>query len=420
MGLDNVSPLDLFAAPPAPGLLRVLRQAVAARLGVLLAGIVFYAAILPDRSVWLMFLLAAEPAALLGLITWPPMQRMLGRWFLPLALGWFALAPMAGRALILLFVGSETIFSLGQLVLENLGIITIWLVIPVVLAAWQYGRWGLRLIMALLILEHGLMGVLVATDLPAAAGYVLTAGGRLVMMGILGYVVVRLVEAQQREHRALQAANRQLAQRAATVEQLAESRERNRLARELHDTLAHSLTGLSVQLQALGTLLAHDPAAAQAQLRAAQATVRGGIQESRRAIQALRATPLEDLGLSEALRQLVRQHAERTGITCTCDIADVAALDPVTEQTLYRVAEAALANIEQHAAATAMQVRLCTRTANRGLRLEISDNGVGFDPAAAFPDRFGLAGMAERAKLIGAELTIESGAGQGTRVTLET
>jgi signal transduction histidine kinase len=238
------------------------------------------------------------------------------------------------------------------------------------------------------------------------------------MIALLGYVVLQLVNGLRAEHLRLAAANRQLAQRAATAEQLAESRERNRLARELHDTLAHSLTGLSVQLKALETLLVHDPAAARAQLKEAQATVRSGIQESRRAIQALRATPLEDLGLSEALRQLRDKMAERTGLRLSGDVAQVGALDPLTEQAIYRVAETALANVEQHAGASEVRVGLALTPEGR-VRLEICDDGVGFDPASVSGDRYGLAGMVERAQLIGADLQVDAQPGQGTRIVME-
>jgi signal transduction histidine kinase len=235
---------------------------------------------------------------------------------------------------------------------------------------------------------------------------------------LVGFVIMRFVAAQQEERQALEAANRQLAARAATAEQLAESRERNRLARELHDTLAHSLTGLSLQLQAVETLLDHDPAVAREQLAEAEGTVRSGIQESRRAILALRATPLQDLGLAEALRQLARKHADRTGVALTCDVAEVGVLDPMAEQTIYRVAEAALDNAEQHAAATELTVRLAKGDRGGGLVLEIADNGLGFDPQQVPADRLGLHGMAERAALIGARLNVESTPEQGTRVVL--
>jgi signal transduction histidine kinase len=228
-----------------------------------------------------------------------------------------------------------------------------------------------------------------------------------------------LVTALRADHQRLAAANRQLAQRAATAEQLAESRERNRLARELHDTLAHSLTGLSVQLKALETLLVHDPARAHVQLLETQGTVRTGLQEVRRAIQALRATPLEDLGLAEALRQLCTRLSERSGAVVRHDIADLPSLDPLTEQTIYRIAETALANVEQHAGAATITVRLKPAPDGR-LQLEVTDDGVGFDPASVPDNRFGLAGMAERAQLIGAAFHIEATPGKGARVLLET
>ena len=197
---------------------------------------------------------------------------------------------------------------------------------------------------------------------------------------------------------------------------MTESRERNRLAREIHDTLAHSLTGLSVQLQALGRLLTTDPTAAQVQLKAAQATVRDGIQEARRAIQALRATPLVDLGLSAALRQLCHNDTERLGIAFDCQIEDIGPLEPTIEQTVYRVAEAALANVAQHANAATVAIRLTRH--GRALTLTVRDDGIGFDPGQVPADRYGLTGMSERAHAVGAALTVRSEPGRGTEVLL--
>jgi signal transduction histidine kinase len=250
------------------------------------------------------------------------------------------------------------------------------------------------------------------------AFYFIGSAGRVAMMALLGYVALQLVTALRSEHQQLSDANRQLAQRAATAAQLAESRERNRLSRELHDTLAHSLTGLSVQLKAVDTLLARDPAAAAQGLKDAQVTVKTGLQEARRAIQALRASPLEDLGLSEALRQLCARTAERTGLEFSCGIDEVGALDGLTEQAIYRVAEAALANVEQHAGAEHVAVSLAPAGPER-VRLEVRDDGVGFDPGSLPSDRFGISGMRERAQLIGAALTIDARPGKGTAVALE-
>jgi signal transduction histidine kinase len=170
----------------------------------------------------------------------------------------------------------------------------------------------------------------------------------------------------------------------------------------------------------------YQPDAVHDQLMQAQATVRSGIQESRRAIRALRATPLEDLGLPEALRQLCSGLAQRlgsqsdqTGLRFNWAIAGVGSLDPLTEQTIYRVAESALNKVEQHASASAIWVSMDAPPDQRMMRLDVRDNGIGFDPAAVPQDRFGLAGMRERAQLLGASLRVESSPGHGTRIVLE-
>lgn len=411
-----------------PGLLSVLRQMVGLRLVLILTGLlmVWLRMLLhPDRAIVmpaginaLITFIVTDALLLVVIIFVPQSQRVLGRWFLPLALGWLLAAPIIQNAwLSMLFSGaSPSRFEPPQV--GSVTIEAIWLVVPVVLAAWQYGRRGLYMALAGLALGQLLLLIFIpAVDLDRQM-YALSAVGRLGMTTLLGYIMLRLMTIVQEEEDALRRANQQLAQRAATMEQLAESRERNRLARELHDTLAHSLTGISVQLQAVETLLHADPAAAAVQLKDAQSTARSGIQEARRAIQALRATPLEDLGLSEALRQLCRRYAERMEIEITCDIVQTGTLDPLTEQAVYRVAEAALANVERHAAATHAWVNLVAASDNR-LRLTVRDNGIGFDLSSVSADRFGLTGMAEWARLAAADLSIESAPNAGTVVVLE-
>ena len=152
-----------------------------------------------------------------------------------------------------------------------------------------------------------------------------------------------------------------------------------------------------MQLQALETVLEHDPAAARAQLAEAEghrAQRDPGIPP---AIQSLRATPLQDLGIAEALRQLARRQAERSDMAVELEVAEVGVLDPLTEQAIYRVAEAALANIEEHAAATELAVRLaeagCGRWAGPGGQRQRAGVRAGQVPV----DRLRLLGMAERA-----------------------
>jgi signal transduction histidine kinase len=294
----------------------------------------------------------------------------------------------------------------------------IWLVVPTVLAAWQYGRRGLFIAGIVLVIDHIVLGIALWSGWQFGITFSLSAFGRIAMLGILGYVVMLLVETQQKEHRALEQANRQLAQRAATAEQLAESRERNRMARELHDILAHSLVVLGIQLQVIGKMLDRDVEGAKAELREAQLVARSSANEVRRAIQQLRSTPLADLGLAEALRELCRAQCERTGAKINCDVAKIDALDAATEQTVYRITHEALANIERHAAATSVQVSLTVQEGRR-LQLVIKDNGIGFDPGAIPQGHFGVLGMTERAREVGGKLSVESEPGKGTTVKLE-
>ena len=426
----------------APGLLRVLQLAAGIRFAFFVAGLALFALIRPSGRTWgTLGLMLAESGVLLAYVLAPWPRHRLGPRFLPIALAWMIALPFVERAISLRAGIRPQIWLTGMpMVLDEGDISLIWLLVPMVLIGWQYGHRWFNFALAVVAVGYVWLGLLLGGDVFLLSGHALMSAGRLALIILVGLVIMGFVAAQQDERQALQAANRQLAIRAATVEQLAESRERNRLARELHDTLAHSLTGLSLQLQALETLLDHDPAAARAELAEAKTTVRSGIKEARRAIQSLRATPLQDLGLPEALRQLARRHSERMGIALTCDVAEIAALDPLTEQTIYRVAEAALSNVEQHAAATELSVRLkpsapgggappagnCTACAGNytacdgagTLTLEINDNGVGFDTSDVGADRYGLSGMAERSALIGATLQVESRPDSGTRVLL--
>lgn len=290
--------------------------------------------------------------------------------------------------------------------------------VPVVLASWQYGRRGMCLSLA----WAGLLYIITPLALPADAftwrlymirGFVLL--GVTLILAITTYI---LVQAQKREQAALEVANQQLGQQAAMIEQLAIHHERNRLARELHDTLAHSLSATAVQLQAIEVLLRVNPPAAATEVKSAQKQIRHGLQEARRAITALRASPLEELGLAEALRQQALQVSERVGIPIDCTINQPSYKLPLlTEQTIYRVAEEGLLNAEKHAQAS--QLTLSLKKCANHLQLTISDNGVGFDRHISQQHgHFGLLGMAERAKLIGATLTIESTTGQGTTIHL--
>jgi signal transduction histidine kinase len=301
----------------------------------------------------------------------------------------------------------------------------LFMTVPVVLGSWQYGRFGM---VATLTLSGILYLLLLFLIPPGTFTIILYLVRGFVMLGvcfILGLTIETLSTAQKQEQAALEIANNRLAQanqklaeQAAVMEELATSRERNRLARELHDTLAHSLSATAVQLQAVQTLLKVDPEAAADELKQAQQQIKEGLKESRRAITALRASPLEELGLMAALQQRAANLGERSGLTIHCQFDEVLPpLPPHTEQTLYRVADEAMMNVEKHAQASDLFLSL--QQVDDAIILQIQDNGVGFEgEGVAENGRYGLLGLQERADLIGAALTIHSVPNEGTLIQL--
>jgi len=289
------------------------------------------------------------------------------------------------------------------------------LLIPLVLLAWGYGRrgavWGSTWA-AILHLGTGCWAL--QQDI-LARGFFARAVIRIALLYLVPLIVSILAQRERRQHAQLEAAHQRLRRHAATVEQLAVSRERNRLARDLHDTLAHSLSALTVQLEALRTLLTHDPAVAQDALNGVTALARTGLEESRQAIQALRTDPLKTLGLVGALRSTLQAFQARTGVQADLSVAGQEPdLTDEEAQALFRIADEALTNVERHAAAQQVAVRLAF--GNDRIDLVIQDDGVGFDPDAVDPGHYGLTGIQERAAMIGATLKVHSRPGGGARI----
>ena len=205
---------------------------------------------------------------------------------------------------------------------------------------------------------------------------------------------------------------------ATTVRALA-AEERNRLAREIHDTLAQGLAALTMQLEVADALIApHRDANARlyAAVNRALALARSTLDEARRSVLDLREAPLDGRTMRDALETLAADARRQSGHQPIVDVVvrDGAddGLPPAVQSGLYRIAQQALANAVRHARAETIVVRL-TRDLD-GVRLRIEDDGIGFDPAAVPSDRFGLVGMRERARLLGGTLVVESAPDAGT------
>src|SRR6478752_1568255 len=196
--------------------------------------------------------------------------------------------------------------------------------------------------------------------------------------------------------------------------------ERNRLAREIHDTIAQSLAALTMQLEAVDARAgaAGDPRLRESAARALT-LARATLEEARRSVLELRAAPLEGRSLPEALERLAAEAsagagAPRIEVRAGPGANGEGELPTAVEVGLYRIAQQAVANLVGHARAGSALVRLIREPGR--VRLRIEDDGAGFDPSAVPTGRFGLVGMRERARLLGGTLTVESAPGAGTAI----
>ena len=192
--------------------------------------------------------------------------------------------------------------------------------------------------------------------------------------------------------------------------------ERNRVARELHDSVTQNLFGVVLAAESAATLLDRDPATARVPLQRVQELARAGMEELRSLIVELRPAALADAGLAATLRKhlavLRRVHDQDIAL----QVAGTPRLNGATDGDVLRIAQEAVNNAIHHAHATRIDV-----ARNGALVLTVADDGVGFDPAepALRARRLGLTSMEERARSVGGALTIDSRPGAGTRVRLE-
>ncbi len=213
----------------------------------------------------------------------------------------------------------------------------------------------------------------------------------------------------------LEVAHSQLAKYTLQIENLTVTAERERMARELHDTLAQGLAGLILQLEAAE----HHNQQGQIEktqviIEQAMGRARTTLADARRAINDLRADLSDIQALTQALNKEVRRFEDQTGIDCQFAFNLPDYLDEQLAEHILRTTAEGLWNIAQHA--QAKSVTLTIEMINDELQIEISDDGVGFDPSAVRGQHYGLVGVRERARLVVGKLTIDSTLGQGTRL----
>ncbi len=206
----------------------------------------------------------------------------------------------------------------------------------------------------------------------------------------------------------LESERRDSARRALLVQE----GERQRIARELHDEVGQTLTGVMLQVEGLAGMI---PDELRDQLDELRETARHGTEEVRRIARRLRPEALDDLGLESALAALAAAIGEQAELRIERRLEPALPLSQEQELVVYRIAQEALTNVARHADATAVQLHLAQT--NRHVVLTVRDDGGGLPPGA-FRSSQGIRGMRERAMLIGAQLTIGEPAAGGTEVQL--
>lgn len=210
-------------------------------------------------------------------------------------------------------------------------------------------------------------------------------------------------------------ANVRLREYAAQAEELATVKERNRLARDIHDGLGHYLTAIHVQIQAGRAVLDRDRATALDALSKAQSLAQAGLSEVRRSVAALRASPLDNRSLPEAVLELVDE-CRAAGVATEFKVCgELRPLSAQVELALYRAVQEALTNVRKHADASRAEVTLDCQSASL-VRLTVHDYGLG---SGDLNGGFGLLGIRERVRLLGGQVHVDTAPGAGFTLQVE-
>jgi two-component system sensor histidine kinase UhpB len=196
--------------------------------------------------------------------------------------------------------------------------------------------------------------------------------------------------------------------------ELAASQERAHLARELHDSVTQALFSMGLTIRSLELLMVENPEAGRAKLTELRELQKDALAEMRTLIFELRPASLETDGLAQALRHHATAVQGRTGLSIDFDAEPIERMELPVEEALYRIGQEALHNVVKHANASRAAIRI--RGAGSQVRLEVLDDGTGFDPEAVPRGHLGLIGMRQRADLVGGEMTVRSAPGRGTKI----
>ncbi|HEY9708815.1 MAG TPA: sensor histidine kinase, partial [Oculatellaceae cyanobacterium] len=229
-------------------------------------------------------------------------------------------------------------------------------------------------------------------------------------------LLISAVRAERQSREKLMVANEQLRQYALRIENQATLQERNRIAREIHDSLGHSLTALNLQLETALKLGQSNPVEAQAFLERSKQLGSKALSDVRHSVSALRTDPLQGRPIENAIASLAEEFHRSTGISPSCSMSLGRSLPAEVNTAVYRITQEALTNISKYAGATEVKIQLKATLTN--LRLSIEDNGRGFSLDQTTTG-FGLQSMRDRTLALGGQFKIDSAPSSGCRITAD-
>lgn len=278
----------------------------------------------------------------------------------------------------------------------------------------RLGRWTVPGVAAMTALVFWRTGALVADDPAARWGMV----GSLLLALLIGYFVTALARQTAARDRTLAALEATRAELADTSRHAGALAERERIAADLHDTIAQGFTGIVMQLEAAEQALETDPDAAADHLDRARHAARDSLGELRRAVHAMRPEALEHGDLAQAVERITQRWSQQTGTpVTTATTGNPRPLAAETEVALLRTAQEGLANVARHAHADTARLELTY--APEQVSLAVSDDGIGFEPESVTGGGIGLEGLAGRLEALGGSLTVDSAPGRGTTLVAE-
>lgn len=232
----------------------------------------------------------------------------------------------------------------------------------------------------------------------------------LVLVFLQLLLMAAIAEAKSREQLAI--AHAKLRQYALEVETLATVQERNRIAREIHDSLGHSLTAFNLHLEAALRMLRSHPKEAEKLLLEAKQLGKTALNDVRQSVAALRSDPLEGQSLAEAIAGLATDCQRMIGVRPMCTIQVDRPLPASLKTATYRIVQEALTNLCKYSAATQVTI---TVVLTHQLMVLVADNGKGFDPRQNTTG-FGLQGMRERTQALGGTFELTAALGRGCQI----